>query len=74
MTDLDRGPYGRRGHSTTGTESTVKPDLVVVLAGSTNVSVGFGVPAPPEADVIDLGCATVLPAWSTHTHCPFDAQ
>ncbi len=58
-----------------GTERTLRPDPVVVLAGSTIVSVGFGVPAPPEAEVVDLGSATLLPGLvDTHVHLAFDAS
>src|SRR3954447_2861874 len=48
---------------------------VVVLEGPRIVSVGFGVAAPADAEVVDLGEVTLLPGLvDTHLHLAFDAS
>ena len=54
---------------------TLKADPVVVLDGSRILSVSFGVAAPADLEVLDLGEATLLPGLiDTHVHLAFDAS
>lgn len=58
-----------------GTSSTLVPDPTVVLDGGTIVAIGTGVEAPPDAEVVDLAGATLLPGLvDTHVHLAFDAS
>lgn len=64
----------RAGWLFDGTE-TLRPDPVVVIQGSTIVAVEHGTAAPADADVVDLGGATLLPGLvDTHVHLAFDAS
>ena len=57
-----------------GTGDTRTPDPLVVIEGARIVSVGSGAVAPSEAEVVDLGDATLLPGLvDTHVHLAFDA-
>lgn len=57
-----------------GTE-TLQPDPVVVFDEARIVSVDFGAVPPPDADLIDLGEATLLAGLiDTHVHLAFDAS
>jgi imidazolonepropionase-like amidohydrolase len=58
-----------------GTQATLRPDPVVVIEGSTIMSVGLGVAAPDDAHVVDLGGTTLMPGLiDTHVHLAFDAS
>jgi imidazolonepropionase-like amidohydrolase len=54
---------------------TLKPDPVVTFVGPTITAVRFGVAAPAEAAIVDLGGATLVPGLvDTHLHLVFDAS
>jgi imidazolonepropionase-like amidohydrolase len=58
-----------------GTGTGLQPDPVVVFNGPIIVSVGFGVPPPRDAELIDLGATTLMPGLvDTHVHLAFDAS
>jgi imidazolonepropionase-like amidohydrolase len=58
-----------------GTSSGLIPDPVVLIDGTVIAAVGSGVPVPDNADVTDLGDATLLPGLvDSHTHLAFDAS
>ncbi len=58
-----------------GTGAALRPDPVVILDGAKIVTVAFGEPPPPDADLVDLGSATLLPGLiDTHVHLAFDAS
>ena len=58
-----------------GSGSKLLADPVVVIDGSTVVSVQHGVETPDDAVVVDLGGATLLPGLiDTHVHLLFDAS
>jgi hypothetical protein len=58
-----------------GTQAALRPDPVVVIEGSTILSVGLGVAPPTDAHVVDLGGATLMPGLiDTHVHLAFDAS
>lgn len=53
----------------------LQPDPVVLLDGPIVADVGFGVAPPPDAAVVDLPGATLLPGLvDTHVHLCFDAS
>jgi imidazolonepropionase-like amidohydrolase len=50
-------------------------DPVVILDGAKIVAVRHGVAAPPDAEVVDLGDAVLMPGLvDTHVHLAFDAS
>ncbi|HEY3471770.1 MAG TPA: amidohydrolase family protein [Amycolatopsis sp.] len=58
-----------------GAGSRLVADPVVVLDGPVIRSVDTGVAPPPDARVVDLGAATLLPGLiDTHVHLAFDAS
>jgi imidazolonepropionase-like amidohydrolase len=58
-----------------GTSDALIPDPLVLIDGAIIVAVGSGVPAPENADVTDLGGATLLPGLvDSHIHLAFDAS
>jgi len=58
-----------------GIGSTLIPDPVVVIDGTTILAVGAGGSAPEGAAVTDLAGATLLPGLvDTHVHLAFDAS
>ena len=58
-----------------GTSSALVRDPLVLVDGGAIVAVDSGVPTPEDADVTDLGGATLLPGLVvTHVHLAFDAS
>jgi imidazolonepropionase-like amidohydrolase len=58
-----------------GSGSGLAVDPIVIIDGSTIVSVAYGVATPAGVEVIDLGSATLLPGLvDTHVHLAFDAS
>jgi imidazolonepropionase-like amidohydrolase len=58
-----------------GVSSSLVADPLLVLDGGRIVAVDHGVSAPPDADVVDLAGATLLPGLlDTHVHLAFDAS
>jgi imidazolonepropionase-like amidohydrolase len=58
-----------------GTSSALVRDPLILIDGGTIIAVDSGVPAPANADVTDLGGATLLPGLvDAHVHLAFDAS
>jgi imidazolonepropionase-like amidohydrolase len=58
-----------------GTSSALVRDPLVLIDGGAIVAVDSGVPTPEDADVTDLGGATLLPGLvDPHVHLAFDAS
>src|SRR5256885_2039054 len=58
-----------------GTSDALVRDPLVLIDGDTIVAVDSGVPTPQDADVTDLGGATLLPGLvDPHVHLAFDAS
>jgi imidazolonepropionase-like amidohydrolase len=56
-----------------GKTKTLAPNGVVVVQGDKIVDAGTNLPVPPDAQVIDLGDATLSPGFmDAHTHLTFD--
>ena len=58
-----------------GTGATLRREPLVVVEGSSIVSVDCGGPAPSDVEVVDLGDATLMPGLvDSHVHLAFDAS
>jgi imidazolonepropionase-like amidohydrolase len=58
-----------------GTSSTLLPNPVVVLDGSTVTAVDSASAVPPDAEVVDMPGTTLLPGLiDTHVHLAFDGS
>ncbi len=56
-----------------GKSKTLLPDGVVVIEGNTITAAGSNIPIPDNAQIIDLGDATLSPGFmDAHTHLTFD--
>jgi imidazolonepropionase-like amidohydrolase len=65
----------RAGSLFDGVSATLLPDPVLIMDGPTIVAVDSALQPPPDADVLDLGAATLLPGLiDTHVHLAFDAS
>ena len=65
----------RAGTLFDGVSESLRPQPLIIVDGSTIVSIDSGAPAPPHARVVDLSGATLLPGLiDTHLHLAFDAS
>ena len=56
-----------------GKSKTLLPDGVVVIEGNTITAAGSNIPIPDDAQIVDLGDATLSPGFmDAHTHVTFD--
>ena len=56
-----------------GKSKTLLPDGVVIVTGNTITAAGSNLPIPSDAQIIDLGDATLSPGFmDAHTHLTFD--
>jgi imidazolonepropionase-like amidohydrolase len=75
VTDRPRLVAIRAGALFDGVSRALVPDPVLVMDGPSIVSVGSGIAPPPEAEVMDLAGATLLPGLiDTHVHLAFDGS
>jgi imidazolonepropionase-like amidohydrolase len=57
------------GHLIDGTSDQVRHDVAIVIEGDRITAVGGSEIVPPDAEIIDLGSATILPGLiDTHVH------
>lgn len=75
MTRRPRLTVIRAGSLFDGVSGTLLTNPMLVIDGPTIVAVDRGVEPPPDADVVDLVGATLLPGLiDTHVHLAFDAS
>jgi imidazolonepropionase-like amidohydrolase len=75
VTDRPRLVAIRAGWLFDGRSATLLTDPVLLVDGPTIVAVDRAVPPPPDARIVDLTDATLLPGLiDTHVHLAFDAS
>ncbi|MEY2539621.1 MAG: hypothetical protein QOG67_3361 [Verrucomicrobiota bacterium] len=63
----------KAAHLFDGKSKTLMPNGVVIIQGDKIIDAGGNLPAPADAQVIDLGDATLSPGFiDAHTHLTFD--